>query len=216
MAGLTVTLQLQGRRCLVVGGGPVGLRRTRALLEAGAQVTVVAIAPDPRLADLPCTLHRRPYTSSDMSSVFLTVIATDDPSVNAQAQADAAAEGALVNRADAPAESDLGFLATATKGPVTLAVHTGNTSAAAAKTIRDELIAALDPDWATLLEAAQPFRVMIQQAYTGQARFTRLVALTDDRAMRTLKQQGPDALHAYLHALAHDAPTSDLPEPPTP
>ena len=37
-----VVLRLQGKRCLVVGGGQVALRKVEGLLAAGARVTVVA------------------------------------------------------------------------------------------------------------------------------------------------------------------------------
>lgn len=83
-----VGLDLAGRAVLVVGGGPVAARRVAAMLEDGAQVTVVAPQlcedlVDRVLAD-EVVWHRRPAQESDLTDVWFVHAATDDPEVNAQ------------------------------------------------------------------------------------------------------------------------------------
>ncbi len=56
-----VMLQVAGRRCLVVGGGRVALRKVEGLLRAGADVTVIAPSVDPQIDALPVTVERRAY-----------------------------------------------------------------------------------------------------------------------------------------------------------
>lgn len=61
-------LDLTGRRILVVGAGPVGVRRARSLAAAGALVNVVALeAPD----DLGLPLQRRAFHVSDVDRAWL-------------------------------------------------------------------------------------------------------------------------------------------------
>src|SRR4051812_41844237 len=77
-----IFLDLQDRPVLVVGAGPVALRKTRGLLEAGARVTVVAPDALPEFADLPVRLIRRPFRAADLAGAVLVFAATDDRNVN--------------------------------------------------------------------------------------------------------------------------------------
>ena len=91
-------LDLRDRRVVVVGGGAVGSRRARGLLEADA--AVVVIDPDP--SDLPdgVDVVRRPFTPDDVVDAALVIACTDDPSVNAAVADAAAARGIWCVRAD--------------------------------------------------------------------------------------------------------------------
>lgn len=130
------------------------------------------------------------------------VIATNDGATNARIARDARDAGVLANRADAPDAGDLSIPAHAHHGPITLAVHTGGISAAAAAAIRRELSGAMDADWPRLLELVAPYRSKIQAAFTdGSHRTDRLTRLADADAMDTLKQHGPDALLARCESL---------------
>lgn len=203
MPPLPVMLNLQGKRCVVVGGGPVALRRAGALLDSGGAVTVIAPVVEPELDALPIELHRRPYQAGDLSGAFVVVIATDDPKVNEAVARDAHAAGVLVNRADNPDAGDFTIPAHAHHGPITLAVHTGGASASASATIRKTLSDALDPDWPRLVELAAGFRPIIQQRYPDPAqRRERLMKLADPQAMAILKGRGKDALLEYYRGLA--------------
>src|SRR5216683_1369427 len=76
--GYPVELDFVGKLAVVVGGGAVALRRTRALVEAGALVTVIAPDVTSELAALPVTLRRR-YRDGDLAGAWLVHAATDDP-----------------------------------------------------------------------------------------------------------------------------------------
>jgi precorrin-2 dehydrogenase/sirohydrochlorin ferrochelatase len=203
MAAWPIMLQVEGRRCVIVGGGSVALRRARSLLACGAGVVVVAPQVDPTLATLAIEHVNRPYAEGDLAGALLTVIATDDPAVNQAAAAEAQARGVLINRTDAPDQGDFVVPAHERHGPVTLAVDTDGISAAAAATIRRELSAKLDPDWPRLLELASAYRQQLQRdCADGEHRRERLRRLTDERAMNILKDQGEPALHEHLTAVA--------------
>jgi precorrin-2 dehydrogenase/sirohydrochlorin ferrochelatase len=211
-------LRVAGRRCVVIGGGRVAARRARALLDAGAAVSVIAPRVSNEIEALDVVVTRRRYERQDLEDAMLVVVATDDPGVNQAVGDEARAAGVLVNRADEPAAGDFTVPAHARHGPVTLAVHTGGASAAAAAAIRRELSAALDPDWPRLLETVAPFRAAVQALkLEADARRGRLERLVSTEAMRTLKAEGRDAFRRYCERVAagmEPAPAGATAAPP--
>jgi uroporphyrin-III C-methyltransferase / precorrin-2 dehydrogenase / sirohydrochlorin ferrochelatase len=127
-------LDLTGRKVVVVGGGRVALRRTRALVEAGALVTVIA----PRFetdflkqkvaqvtgaaAGSEITLVRREYRDGDLAGAWLVHAATDNPAVNAAVAAAADRDRVWCVRADDAAASAAWTPAVTRHGDVTVAV----------------------------------------------------------------------------------------------
>lgn len=75
-------LLLEGQLALVVGGGRVGLRKTRTLLEAGARVRLVCPTALPDFAELPVEHLPRPFVSADLMGCKVVVACTDDKHVN--------------------------------------------------------------------------------------------------------------------------------------
>jgi len=118
-------LSLTGRRVVVVGGGRVALRRVSALLEAGANVIVIAPVVLPELAELPVTVLARQYRDGDLAAAWLAHAATSDPAVNAQVAAEAERNRIWCVRADDAAESAAWTPAVTRHGEVTVAVTAG-------------------------------------------------------------------------------------------
>lgn len=137
-----VVLDVSGRRCLVVGGGPVAARKAVALVTCGAVVTVVAPAICDEMAELAPSLgavERRPYRKGDAASFRLVVTATGVPDVDAAVYADAEAHGVWANSADDRAHSSFILPAVHRDGAVTVAVSTGGMSPALASWLRTHL-----------------------------------------------------------------------------
>jgi precorrin-2 dehydrogenase/sirohydrochlorin ferrochelatase len=132
MAGLPVTLNLDGVPCLVVGAGPIGVRKAASLRAVGARVTVVA--PE----------HNRPFRPGDSAGHRLVVAATDDAAVNDAVEADAHAHGAWCNRPDRADGGDLAFAAVLRHADVTIGVTTDGRDPARAVAARDRLAALLE------------------------------------------------------------------------
>ncbi|MGA2266700.1 MAG: NAD(P)-dependent oxidoreductase, partial [Phycisphaerae bacterium] len=120
MKTFPILLNLRGRRVVVVGGGPVGLRRARALAEAQAQVTLVDPAAAADAAGV--TVVRQPYRKELLEGAFLVFACTDDHAVNRQIAADARAAGAMINAADQPDDCDFFLPAVWKDGDVVVAV----------------------------------------------------------------------------------------------
>src|SRR5690349_5250883 len=81
-----LSLRLAGRRVLVVGGGPVALRRVAGLRAADAEVVVVSPRLTPALDDMAArgliTAYRRAYQPGDLDGAWLVLACTDQPQVN--------------------------------------------------------------------------------------------------------------------------------------
>jgi siroheme synthase-like protein len=134
---------LEGRslRALVVGGGPVAVRKIRALLASGASVRVVAPEVDPALDEAlgaGLQVERRPYATDDIADALLVIAATSSRDVNAQVGRDARTRGRLVIVSDAPEEGNCTSPATHRTGDLVIAVSAGGVPAAAAR-VRDSL-----------------------------------------------------------------------------
>ena len=146
-----INLKLTGRRCAVIGGGAVAERKVRALLAAGAEVSVFSPALTSGLSDLQETGRlawvMRAYQVGDLHNFFLVFCATNEPEINRQAAADAQAAGALVNIADAPDLSDFYVPAHVAQGDLLLTISTGGGSPALSRRLRQELAARYGPEY---------------------------------------------------------------------
>jgi siroheme synthase-like protein len=151
-AGYPVTLRLDGRRALVVGGRSVAHRKALGLLEAGARVTVVAPAVDDGVAGLDVVVQRRPYRPGEVAGYRLAVAATGDPAVDRQVYDDAEAAGVWVNAADDPASCSFTLPAIVRRGDLTVAVATGGRSPALASWLRARLEEEVGPEYGELLQ----------------------------------------------------------------
>ena len=136
-------LRLSGRRCLVVGGGDVGLEKVEGLLACGADVTLVspeAIDPLRELAaEGSIEWEEREYRSEDLEGTFMVIAATGDTDVNVRVFEDAERRAMLVNVVDVPPLCNFILPAIIRTGPLAIAISTAGASPALAKRIRDEI-----------------------------------------------------------------------------
>ena len=146
------SLVVAGKRCVVVGGGSVASRKTRSLLDAGADVLVIAPKISEEIKALPVKVAERPYRRGDLSAAWLALAATDDAAVNRQVFADGQKVRVWVNVADDPDACSFTLPAVMRRGPVTVAVSTSGYSPALAAWIRERIAADLGPEVALLAE----------------------------------------------------------------
>jgi precorrin-2 dehydrogenase/sirohydrochlorin ferrochelatase len=154
-------MRLAGRRCVVVGAGPVGLRKVDRLLAAGAEV--VLVAPDLTAANIPAgvTAVPRLFVAEDLTGAFLVFAATDDAATNQQVAQAAQARAIPVNIADNPDASDFILPASFKNGRLTVSVATGGVSPATAAIVRDEVKKMLPGEWNIFLEIAGILRARL-------------------------------------------------------
>jgi precorrin-2 dehydrogenase / sirohydrochlorin ferrochelatase len=136
-----IAIRLQERWVLVVGGGEVAERRTRALMAAGARLRVVARDSGPGLRAMAARFEyrQRDFLEGDLEGMSLAFAATDDRSTNRQVAELARRHGVLVNVSDDPEACDFTMPAVVRAGPVCVAVTSSGLSPALAARIRTQI-----------------------------------------------------------------------------
>jgi len=136
-------LKLSGRRCLVVGGGDIGLEKVEGLLAADGDVTLVAPQAVSGLEELAAegsiAWERREYEAADLEGTFMVIAATDDTDVNIRVYDDAERRAMLVNVVDVPPLCNFILPAIVRTGPLAIAISTAGASPALAKRIRNQI-----------------------------------------------------------------------------
>jgi siroheme synthase-like protein len=136
-------LKLTGRRCVVVGGGDVGLEKVEGLLACDGDVVLVApdaVAPLRALAEEgSIRWERREYETGDLEFTFIAIAATDDTDVNIRVFEDAERRAMLVNVVDVPPLCNFILPAIHRTGPLAIAISTAGASPALAKRLKREI-----------------------------------------------------------------------------
>ena len=169
-----VYLDIQNRKCAVIGGGSVGTRKVRTLLKCGAKVTVISPKVSTQLKDLAATglitLHQRSYRSADLDGVFLVIGATDDASLNRQISSDAERQNMLCNIADRPEDCNFILPSIINRGDLTISISTSGKSPALAKTLRKRLEDQFGDEYAVFLHLMGTIRKkLLSQAHKPEA-----------------------------------------------
>ena len=170
-----VFLDLRGRSCLVAGGGPVAIGKVRALVDAGAAVTVVSPDADGPLpawaAEGRIRWRQRRFLEEDVDGCVLVIAATDDRAVNAAVYACAERARVFANAVDDLDHCSFIAPAVARRGRLQVAVSTAGSSPALAKRIRDRIAAdVLREDEATLADLVGAWRPRVKAALAGYTR----------------------------------------------
>jgi precorrin-2 dehydrogenase / sirohydrochlorin ferrochelatase len=158
-------LNLEGKRCLVVGGGTVAERKAQGLIEARASVVVVSPAVthtiyrwviDETIAHIP-----RVFRDEDMEGCELVLATTNRQQVNTQVAAAARRRGIWVNVVDTPAACDFIAPAVVRRGALQIAISTGGNSPTLAKRLREALEALIGPEYGEVAELLGSLRAVL-------------------------------------------------------
>jgi precorrin-2 dehydrogenase/sirohydrochlorin ferrochelatase len=156
LLGYPVNLIVAGRRCVVVGAGRIAARKIDALLEAGAEVHVVAPALGDQVREWRdeqrITADERSFEPSDLDEAWLATAATDDATVN-HAVFEAGAERRVwVNSADDPDNCSFTLMSVIRRGDLVVTVGTGGRSPALAAWLKERFTTEIGPEYETLLD----------------------------------------------------------------
>ena len=147
-------LRLTGRKCVVVGGGAVGLEKVEGLLACDADVTLIAPEVHPELAQLALegsiSWQQRGYRSDDLDGALIAIAATGNTEVNIRVFEDAEERAMLVNVVDVPPLCNFILPAIVRTGPLAIAISTAGASPALAKRMKREIGALFGEPYAAL------------------------------------------------------------------
>src|SRR5882757_7403365 len=143
MSLFPIFLKMAARPCLVVGAGEIAESKILSLLEADAQVTVVAPEASERVRELSASgeivWHRREFADDDLDGIFLVVAGTNVLAVNRAVFAGAHKRDILCNAVDDPPYCDFYFPSVVRRGDLQIAISTAGDSPALAQQLRKEL-----------------------------------------------------------------------------
>jgi uroporphyrin-III C-methyltransferase/precorrin-2 dehydrogenase/sirohydrochlorin ferrochelatase len=214
---LPVFIKLDGKRCLVIGGGDVAERKIRLLRRTGAAIGIVA-------ANLCDTLQRQcergeidhiatNYRSELLPGHWLVIAATDDTALNGRVARDANDAGLLCNVVDDNATSSFIFPAIVDRSPVLVAIGTEGTAPVLAQQLKGRLEAWLPSRIGELATQAGRWRYLVKKRFpTLDQRQRFWQAFFDGPVARLLLAGRKDeAVDAMRRQLVGDNGLDDLP-----
>ena len=169
-----VHLDIHNRNCLVIGGGGVGTRKVKTLLDCGARVMVISPTVSQQLQDLATSgeikLEERSYQSEDLNDMFLVIGATDDEKLNKQISSDADRLNTLCNIADRPEVCNFILPSIVHRDDLVITISTSGKSPALAKKLRKSFENQFGEEYGTLLHLLGAIRKkLLQQAHEPEA-----------------------------------------------
>jgi len=197
-----VCLNVTGKKCIVVGGGEVGERKVKRLVECGANVVVVGKMLTPTLKTM--TGEGRiahidaDYDETHIHGAFLVIGATDRDEVNERISRQAREKNILVNIVDDPARCDFILPSLLQRGDLLIAISTGGKMPALARRLREELEGHYGPEYATLLTILGELRKeVIARGYSSPKNKRLFTALVND-ILQHIREKNWDRLREII------------------
>ena len=205
-------LKLSGRRCLVVGGGDIGLEKVEGLLAAEGDVCLVAPHAIPALEGLAAegsiAWERRAYRPEDLEGTFMVIAATNDTDVNIGVYDDAEKRAMLVNVVDVPPLCNFILPAIVRTGPLAIAISTAGASPALAKRIRDQIADEYGEPYARLAIMLNDVRGWAKgtlPTYQDRKAFFESIVNGDPDPVELLRRSDEDAVRDLIEAARRTA-----------
>jgi precorrin-2 dehydrogenase/sirohydrochlorin ferrochelatase len=205
-------LRLTGRRCLVVGGGDIGLEKVEGLLACDASVTLVALEAHPALVDLALEGSiewvRREFREEDLEGALIAIAATNDTDVNISVFNAAERRAMLVNVVDVPPLCNFILPAIVRTGPLAVAISTAGASPALAKRMKHEISELFGEPYAQLavmLNDARGWAKQTLPTYQDRKEFFESIVGGDPDPIALLREGDVDRVRELIESarLAH-------------
>ena len=200
-------LRLEGRSCLVVGGGEIGLEKVEGLLACAGEVTLIAPDAVPELEEYAregsIAWERREFRDSDLDGRFLAIAATNDTDVNISVYDGAESRAMLVNVVDVPPLCNFILPAILRTGPLAIAISTAGASPALAKRIKREIAESFGDayaDLAILLNEARGWAKATLPTYQDRKEFFEGIVNGDPDPVELLREGRADEVRALIEA----------------
>jgi len=151
-----IFLKLDGRRVVVVGAGRIAAQKLEGLLEAKAEIAVIAPQAIEAIRELArsgrIAWTQAAFESAQLAGALLAIAATGDAEVNERVYRAAREQGVLCNAVDEPERCDFFYPSVVRRGDLQIAISTAGKSPALAQRIRRELEEQFDSGYAAWIE----------------------------------------------------------------
>ena len=203
--GYPAILTLDGRPGVVIGGGVIGERKVRSLLDAGAIVTVITPEATRGVHDLArdgtITLVERSYREGDLADAAVVIASTDDPAVNRAIYAEATARGIPVNVVDDVEHCTFIAPSIIRRGDLMITISTGGTCPALAVRIRERLEAEFGDEYERFLGLIRRLKDEEELAPTQTARAKAWYRVVDSEVFDLVRGRHEAEAHERAVAL---------------
>jgi precorrin-2 dehydrogenase/sirohydrochlorin ferrochelatase len=192
-----VFLNLKNKKAVVIGGGMVAERKVRALIRAGASVTIISPTLTQVLKKLKdkeqFTYIKRNYQRGDVNDAFLVIAASSSTRTNAEIARDA---NSLINVIDAPSVGNFIAPSVVRRGPLTIAISTEGASPALSKAIRKEMEKLYDKEFTLYLKFVESVRGKAMEKIADRKKRERfLKSLASGKILASIREKGFSAVY---------------------
>jgi len=193
MAFYPLYVDIEGKKCVVVGGGDVAERKVDSLVESGAGVEVVSPEFTPGLLRLAqegrIKVIHRGYMPGDLKDAMLVIVATDNNELNREVHREAVENNIPVNVVDVPELCTFIVPSTVRRGDLIISISTSGSCPALAKNIRKQLQRVFGDEYARYCELLRDFRVDIAKRYDSpEERKRALNRLIDSDVLELIRE----------------------------
>lgn len=162
MAVFPLFINLEGKKCIVVGGGKVAARKIETLLKFGASITVISPLPVKSILGLKCEdrliVKRKKYSEEDIDGAFIIIAATSDKKANKRIYDDAVKNNIPVNVVDCPRKCTFIFPSIVKRNDLVVGISTSGRYPALSKKMREKIEKMLPGDFGDILEMLKKYR----------------------------------------------------------
>lgn len=200
--GVSVQLNLAGKKVVVIGGGRVAFRKIKKLLKTGALVKLVAPSLteglEPYAKEHGIVWVAAPFVPTDLDGALLAILATDQPRVNERALAACRKAGIWVNCADNPRESDFHFSAEGNMRGLRVAVSSGGTCPGYAQYVRGYIVEKLGKSMGQGLVLATAIRNKLMEEGVRKGLKDRYMSIVNTGFFRMIENREREELDSLL------------------
>jgi len=190
-----VSVKVEGKRIVIVGGGLEALNKARLAIKTTALVVIISRTVTEDFSALPVTVFTRPFATSDLVDAALVFVAKHGPDGEA-AKLAARAAGVPLNVVDVPAECDFYTPSIIDRAPVSIAISSEGDAPVLARLVRARIEAMLSPNLGAVARLAGSLRDRVATLLTKpQARrfYEDLVTASDPDVEDLLAAHAGDA-----------------------
>ena len=198
-----VYLDINGKKCVIVGGGKVAHRKACSLKEAGADVVIISPEVSPEiLEEEGLAIIKENYNKSYLEGALLVIAATDDESVNRKVALDAGERDIIVNVVDRPEFCSFIVPSSINRGDLCISISTGGASPALAKNIRKDLEDIFGPEYGEYISLLTRMRnVAMDDIKDDKKRRKILQRLAEKDILEIVKTKGIKEAEAKMRGI---------------